>query len=204
MSQRTLTEGLKSLHLVVPAIPPSVNHYKTPFQDRRGRTHYRVSKAFKAFKWAVAIISAGRQMQDSKAYKVSVILFLGKGMRGDAANFEKAIGDGLEDARVFVNDSRIKRYHIEVARDWQNPRTEILVEVYQQPIIPKLEGVKNIVSSEVSLLSPRVSERPVYRKPHPSQPSRHATVFRSDESRERQSQSQWREHSRKQFREVAR
>lgn len=171
MSQSTKSDGLTSLHLVVPVIPPSVNHYKTFVMNRQGRGRYIVSKAFKGFKWAVAAINAGRQMRDSKAYCVSVVVFLGKNQRGDAANFEKGIGDGLQDAGVFSNDSRIKRYHIEVARDWQNPRTEILIEVYQPPAIPQLgEGANE--SGTVSLLSPDIREQNLTVESHTNQAQR--------------------------------
>lgn len=191
MSQSTHSDGLMSLHLVIPVIPPSVNHYKTFVTDRRGRGHYVVSKAFKGFKWAVAAINAGRQMRDSKAYRVSVVVFLGKNQRGDAANFEKGIGDGLQDAGVFRNDSRIKRYHIEVARDWQNPRTEILIEVYQPPAIPKLgEGANE--SGEVSLLSPNVRECT-----RPRESSTHRAL--RQEAIPGASRSGWREHARNQI-----
>jgi Holliday junction resolvase RusA-like endonuclease len=185
MNETFNSEGLSSLQLVIPLIPPSVNHYKTPFLDRRGRTRYAVKKEFIAFKWAVAAIVHGRVMRDAKCYRVSVLIFLGKGQRGDAANFEKGIGDGLQDARVFKNDSRIKRYHIEVSRDWSNPRTEILVEVYEQPAIPTL-GAEEV---EMSPLPARVRQHASSQQSHAIRPPRPTGMARME------TQSRWREHA---------
>lgn len=108
--------------LVVPFTPPSVNHYKKPIKGGRG---YYVTKAALKFKEAVALLSKGSV--DAHSYKVCVTIYLGKGKRGDAGNFEKCIGDGLEDAGIITNDSKIRHYDIKVDRDWKNPRTEILV-----------------------------------------------------------------------------
>lgn len=112
----------KGMRFTVPLIPPSVNHYKRPKLNGKG---FYVTDEAKAFKAAVAVLSRGSVEADY--YFVGVIVFLGHGARGDAGNFEKCIGDGLEDAGIITNDAKVKKYHIEVLRDWNEPRTEIFV-----------------------------------------------------------------------------
>lgn len=116
---------LGEVKIMIPFIPPSVNHYKKPKNGGRG---YYVTAVAKRFKEAVAVLSKGSV--DSSLYKVTVRIFLGKNQRGDAANFEKCIGDGLQDAGIITNDSKIRHYDIHVDRDWENPRTEIHVAPY--------------------------------------------------------------------------
>ncbi len=117
------------IHLVVPCIPPSANHYRG-YNRRTGRWYVR--KPAIAFKADVALMLAGRKMPDAKAYRVEIVVYLPKGKRGDAANFEKVTCDALQAAGAFVNDSRAKRVEIEARRDWSNPRTEITIEVLNQ------------------------------------------------------------------------
>lgn len=117
------------MRLTIPGIPPSANHYRG-LNRRTGRFYVRKSAI--AFKADVAAIAAGRRMPDAKKYKVEIIVYLPKGKRGDAANFEKVTCDALQDAGVIKNDSRARRVEIETRRDWANPRTEISISMMRQ------------------------------------------------------------------------
>jgi Holliday junction resolvase RusA-like endonuclease len=115
--------------LTVPGIPPSANHYKG--YNSRTRRWY-VKPEATAFKADVAILLAGRKMPDAPKYRVEIIVYLPKGKRGDAANFEKVTCDALQAAGAIKNDSRARRVEIETRRDWSNPRTEITIEVFDR------------------------------------------------------------------------
>jgi len=91
-----------------------------------------LTKEAKAFREAVAIFAQGRKMIDAEAYHVTVKVWLGYRQRLDAGNAEKNCGDGLQAAGVFQNDSRVKHYEIFIDRDWDNPRTQISIEVMNQ------------------------------------------------------------------------
>ena len=115
----------QSVRITVPLIPPSVNHY-WKHSVVCGHLHSYVTPTGKAFLDAVAIFSRGQRV-DAKRYAVTYRIFLGKGDRGDLANFEKAIGDGLAKAGVIHSDDAIYEYHQYKDRDIENPRTEIEV-----------------------------------------------------------------------------
>ncbi len=117
------------MRLVISGIPPSANHYRG-MNRRTGRWYVR--KPAILFKAAVASIAAGEKMPDAKSYKVEILVYLPKGKRGDAANFEKVTCDALQAAGVIKNDSRARRVEIETRRDWLNPRTEITISVLDQ------------------------------------------------------------------------
>jgi crossover junction endodeoxyribonuclease RusA len=114
---------VKELKLTIPLEPPSVNHYVK--HTRTGR-HY-VTKEATAFMQAVAIIANGRSVA-AKAYEVTYTVYQGKGSKGDVANYEKCVGDGLVKAGVIHSDSAITDYHQHKRRDWLNPRTEIHIK----------------------------------------------------------------------------
>ena len=114
---------MKELKLTIPLEPPSVNHYVK--HTRTGR-HYVTAEA-KAFIQAIAIIANGRSVA-AKEYEVSYTVYQGKGRKGDVANYEKCVGDGLVKAGVIHSDSAITAYHQYKRRDWENPRTEIHIQ----------------------------------------------------------------------------
>lgn len=115
------------LHITIPLVPPSVNHYK--MRTRRGVTF--VSDEAKAFKSAVAIFAGGRSVpaKRNQKYALAAIVYFGKGQRGDGDNLWKCIADGLKDAGVIRSDAAVKRWLLEVDRDWENPRTEVWVKL---------------------------------------------------------------------------
>jgi Holliday junction resolvase RusA-like endonuclease len=129
------------IHLTVPGIPPSGNHYKG-LNRRTGR--WFVRKPAIGFKADVAVMLAGRVMPVAKAYKVEALVYLPKGKRGDADNFNKVILDALQAAGAFPgrkgkrgSDARVRRPEIETRRDWNNPRTEITITVLNQNLNTK-------------------------------------------------------------------
>jgi Holliday junction resolvase RusA-like endonuclease len=118
-------QALTFAKIVIPLIPVSVNHY-WDFKIVRGRIFVQVSKDAKAFMDALAIFSRGQKVV-AKEYVLTFRVYLGKGDRGDIANFEKGIGDGLQKAGVIHSDGAIMESHQYKYRDWANPRTEIEV-----------------------------------------------------------------------------
>ncbi len=124
------------LSFTVPAVPPSVNHYKQPFV-RRGRIHYYVKPEAQMFKLMVRDAAAGRTVapvskrdRDKVRYGLSVRVVLGPSQRGDGDNFFKCIADGLVDAGVIHSDARVSRWLLEVDdKERREPRTEIRIEV---------------------------------------------------------------------------
>ena len=126
----------QSLQLTIPLLPPSANHYTRPcvYRGRDGQTHRgkMLTAEAKAFHQAVAIFVQGRRMVDSKAYRITLTVHLGYKQRGDLMNFEKVMTDSLQYAGVFPNDSRVMEYKLIMGeRDWENPRSEVLIEVLQ-------------------------------------------------------------------------
>jgi Holliday junction resolvase RusA-like endonuclease len=115
------------LSLVIPMTPVSVNHYKKP---RRGGFGYFVTKEAKAFKEAVALIAKAHPFKlcGADSYKVSILIALGKGQKGDIDNFAKLSLDSLVDAGVIHSDAAICELFMQKIRDISNPRTEITVE----------------------------------------------------------------------------
>jgi Holliday junction resolvase RusA-like endonuclease len=112
----------KALLISVPLTPPSVNHYKRPKSSGKG---YYVTDEAKAFKAAISSLSKGSVEAD--AYFVGVLVYFGPGQRGDVGNLEKCIGDGLQDCGIMSNDSKTKKYGIEIDPERSGPRTDIFV-----------------------------------------------------------------------------
>lgn len=113
---------MSEIRLSIPLVPPSVNHYK--MKSKHG--HWYVTKEAIAFKQAIAIFAAHRSLPLGK-YELEAIVYLGKGQRGDGDNFWKVIADGLKEAAVIHSDAAVKDWRIQVRRDKENPRTEIIV-----------------------------------------------------------------------------
>lgn len=118
------SETTRRAIIVVPGIPPSVNHY---VKHTRGGRHY-VSKEAKLFKHAIAVMAHGRV--EAERYEVTIDLYLGHGDRGDIDNFLKVPLDGLTEAGVIHSDAAVDRLLIEKHRDRINPRTAITVTAF--------------------------------------------------------------------------
>lgn len=114
---------MSQLNIVIPLVPPSVNHYKV--RTRKGVTF--VTAEAKAFKTAVAVFAGGRSLI-SKEYELDVTVYFGKRGKGDGDNLWKCIADGLKDAGVIHSDAAVKRWVMQLDRDWDNPRTDITVK----------------------------------------------------------------------------
>lgn len=113
--------------LIVPGIPPSVNHYK---RTRNGR--YYVTREALQFKNDIGLFVKRAGVPGTIAantYELEVFLYLGKGQRGDGDNFWKVIADGLVDAGVIHSDAAVMDWILHVRRDWNEPRTEITIRV---------------------------------------------------------------------------
>lgn len=110
--------------IVIPLIPPSVNHYK--LRTRKGVTF--VSAEAKAFKAAVGLFARGARVRAGE-YEVRLGIYLGKGNKGDVDNFAKCCLDGLTEAGVIHSDAAIVSLTIQKFRDREKPRTEITVRV---------------------------------------------------------------------------
>jgi Holliday junction resolvase RusA-like endonuclease len=129
---------MDTISFTVPFVPPSVNHYKKPVVYRkRGRIFksFTLTEEAKAYKRAVAAFAQGRTLvpNDPKErklakYELWARIYLGPRQRGDGDNFNKVLGDGLQDAGVILNDNAIKRWHVEkFGDDRKHPRTEITI-----------------------------------------------------------------------------
>lgn len=130
---------LDQVRLVIPLLPPSVNHYKEPTVVRTPNgpvKSFRLTGEAKAFRDAVCIFAGGQTIapstnkeRDSVRYALTATVYLGPGQRLDGDNCWKCIADSLQKARVIHSDSRVRRWllHIEDC-DRDNPRTEILAE----------------------------------------------------------------------------
>lgn len=127
-----------TLHITIPRLPPSVNHYK--MRTRRGVTF--VSKDAKAFKaelalYAHQIISPIRYVAERgrkrlsahpETYAVEIIVFQGAKQKGDVDNYAKCVLDGLAEAGVIHSDAAVTDLTLRKRRDRENPRTEITIE----------------------------------------------------------------------------
>lgn len=120
--------------IIVPLQPVSVNHY-WDLKIVRGKIFAPVSADARAFMDAIAIFSRGQRVFMEKCRKKPCIcnlrlvfkVYLGKGARGDTANFEKGIGDGLVKAGVVHTDNSFIEQFQYKFRDRESPRTEIEV-----------------------------------------------------------------------------
>ena len=113
----------RSVSIVVPLVPPTVNHYVK--HTRNGR-HY-VTKEAKAFKEAVALFARRQRIMEADAYEVEAHVYLGHGQRGDVDNFGKCLLDSLQAAGVITSDARVTDLILRKRRDVRYPRTEITV-----------------------------------------------------------------------------
>jgi Holliday junction resolvase RusA-like endonuclease len=126
---------LTSLRIEIPLVPPSVNHYKRPAIIHGVRT-YILTKEAKAYKAAVAIIARGDTLapatdreRNHTRYRLTATVYLGKGQRADGDNLWKVLGDGLVEAGVIHSDAAVVDWRMTVARDRENPRTVVEIEI---------------------------------------------------------------------------
>ncbi len=128
-----------SVSFTVPLLPPTVNHYKTPYiavrGPRAGKQCFSVSAEAQAFKDAIAIFARGATLipPDPREhrhvrYGLYITIVFGPNDRGDGDNFWKVIADGLKDAGVIHSDARVKVWHLELVDDERDrgPCTEVL------------------------------------------------------------------------------
>jgi Holliday junction resolvase RusA-like endonuclease len=121
-----------SFFLAVPVVPPSAN--RTVRHTRRGQ-HY-VPSNVKAFDQAVRLFARGHTFTTLKVpLKVTAKVYLAKGQRGDADNFQKPLLDALVKCGVIDTDARVRQCTIRKERDPREPRTEITVEIYKEQML---------------------------------------------------------------------
>lgn len=128
---------MKVLRIEIPLVPPTVNHYKKPalFPRKRGGPPVpgmRLTKQAIAYKAAVAIFARGDTLAPATEserrktrYMLVATVYLGYKQRGDGDNFWKCLADGLVEAGVIHSDAAVTKWHIDVARDRENPRTVV-------------------------------------------------------------------------------
>jgi Holliday junction resolvase RusA-like endonuclease len=117
-----------SVHITVPIVPPSVNHYK--MRTRKGVTF--VTEDAKTYKKAVYYHSLRSSTDPERRFdggnlSVEVVVYQGKGDKGDVDNYAKCVLDGLVEAGVIHSDAAITDLILRKRRDRENPRTEITV-----------------------------------------------------------------------------
>jgi hypothetical protein len=136
-------EGVKSIILEIPFMPPSVNHYKKPITLRTSngpRLSFALTDEAKAFRDTVAILARRQTLipltateRNKIRYALTATVYLGDGDRGDGDNYWKCIADSLVYAGVIHSDARVRVWHIEVEDgDRENPRTIICASVCQK------------------------------------------------------------------------
>jgi len=59
---------------------------------------------------------------------VGIVIYLGKGQKGDLDNFSKVCLDSLTACKAIHSDAAVAELFMQKFRDIQNPRTEITVE----------------------------------------------------------------------------
>jgi Holliday junction resolvase RusA-like endonuclease len=127
MSQPLSLEKVWSV--TVPGTPVSVNHYK-----HGGGGAWAIRPEAKAWLedltktvWIHNASANTVSTQEWKQYEVTILLWLGKGRRGDIDNFAKLVLDGLVKCGVLHSDAAVMRLVMELARDPEHPRTHIEV-----------------------------------------------------------------------------
>ena len=116
------------VEIIVPLLPPSVNHYKNP---RSGGGYFRTPAA-KAFSDAVYYFSRQAPQLAGKFYSVELEFSIARErfLRCDADNLEKVAFDALTNARIISDDRYIVR-HTNVKRMVANrfeEQTKFVVE----------------------------------------------------------------------------
>ena len=117
---------MAEVRITVPMEPPSVNHYKKHRVLPGGILSTFITREGKQFYAAVEEHAQGQRIR-AKAYVVVFCVFQGKGSRGDADNYSKCVLDGLVKAGVIHSDAAITDLRISKRRDWDAPRTEIII-----------------------------------------------------------------------------
>lgn len=119
----------KTLIVVIPLTPPSVNHYmKYRVATINGIAtvmSYHSSEA-KAWWKAVGVCAGGRSL-DADGFEVAYVVYQGKNERGDVDNYGKCILDSIVKAGVIDSDHKVTAMHAYKSRDRANPRTEIFI-----------------------------------------------------------------------------
>jgi Holliday junction resolvase RusA-like endonuclease len=132
-------EIVPKVSFTVPITPPSVNHYKQPYEYRTRtgtRKGFRITEEAKAWKQWVALLTRGVTIappslseRNAVRYCLTVTIYLGHGQRGDGDNFWKCLADSLQEAGVIHSDARVRRWVLDVEDcDRENQRTEITAE----------------------------------------------------------------------------
>jgi len=119
------------LHIVIDGLlPPSVNAY---VRHTRAGAHYKTSEAT-AFLDAAVLFSRKAEAKQgelpklkSTRYEVMVVVYQGKGDRGDIDNRAKLPLDALVAARVITSDAAVVDCTLRKREDRNAPRTEIWV-----------------------------------------------------------------------------
>lgn len=98
-----------------------------------GGAHYKTPEA-KGFLDAVCLFARAAERRQGELpkkkdtrYEVMLVVYHGKGERGDIDNRAKIPLDGLVTAGVIPSDAAIIDLDLRKRVDWENPRTEIWV-----------------------------------------------------------------------------
>lgn len=136
---------MNSLTITVPGVPPGLNHYvRHPLKGG----HYLTPET-KRFKRDVTIMVGNRTL-DGKTFEVELVIYFGKGGRGDTDGLGKVVIDALAEAGVFrgikpaivkgvryerppLTDNCISDVIIRKRRDRHQPRTEITIRRTEIP-----------------------------------------------------------------------
>jgi len=125
---------VSELRIVVPAVPPSGNHYKKyrVIRSRTGESFVQWYHTDLAEKWwALVDRAAGGRQLISESYEVHFIVYRETLRNTDVDNYSKCIFDALTKAHVISDDRYVDDFHGHRRLDRANPRTVILVRAAQ-------------------------------------------------------------------------
>lgn len=131
---------MNELRLVIPALPPSGNHYKTyrivTPRNRKPFAEWYPTEEAKAWWSCVAMVNGGRQLR-GPSLELQYIVFFPDRRRRDVDNAAKCLCDALTRCGAIEDDSLITDFHGHKRLDPLNPRTVIVVKCAQAQMFEK-------------------------------------------------------------------
>ena len=128
---RSRSEAENYASIMVPMVPPSVNHYVRHFGGNR---HVKTEEA-KTFHDHLWISSLSCKPVVAERFHVAITIFLGRKQKGDVDNFPKLVLDTLAKRGMFqdlkgrkLSDSHVTKLTVQKSRSVKNPRTVIFIE----------------------------------------------------------------------------
>ena len=116
---------MERLIIVIPQIPPSLNHYRKQ-RVVAGRVSWYMGDRAKVWFAVFQAIVNGRTLPGER-YALEYRVFAGTRRLFDIDNAAKIVGDSLQKCGVIKDDAQISEIHGYREYDKINPRTEIIL-----------------------------------------------------------------------------